>query len=88
MSAVIAVASLAALAVPTAAMATPVDTADGYIWNEPAKAQEQEQGNLVGEYASQITHNGGWVQDQIADKGPQRGRPGVLAQDGLGRLAK
>ena len=53
-----AVASLAALAVPTAAMAAPVDTADGYIWNEPAKAQEQ--GNLVGEYISQITHNGGW----------------------------
>ena len=68
-------------------MATPVDTADGYIWNEPAKAQEQ--GNLVGEYISQITHNGGWVQDQIADKGGRSAVvQGVLAQDALGRLAK
>lgn len=79
--------SVMALAVPTVAMATPVDTADGYIWNAPAQAQEQ--GNLVGEYTSQITHNGRWVQDQIADKGGRSAIvQGVLAQDGLGRLAK
>ena len=84
---IITAASLAALAVPTAAMATPVDTADGYIWNESALAQKQ--GNLVGEYTSQITHNGRWVQDQIADKGGRSAVvQSVLAQDGLGRLAK
>jgi hypothetical protein len=68
-------------------MATPVDPADGYIWNQ--SALEQKQGNLVGEYTSQITHNGRWVQDQIADKGGRSAVvQGVLAQDGLGRLAK
>jgi hypothetical protein len=51
---IIAVASLAALAVPTAAMATPIDPADGWVWNENAKSE----GNLVGVYTSQITHNG------------------------------
>ena len=66
-------------------MATPVDTADGWLWNDNAKSQ----GNLVGEYTSQITHNGRWVQDQIADKGGRSAVvQGVLAQDGLGRLAK
>ncbi len=66
-------------------MATPIDPADGYVWNENAKSE----GNLVGEYTSRITHNGPWVQEQIAEKG---GRSvvvqSVLAQDGLGRLAK
>jgi hypothetical protein len=76
--------AVAMLAIPTAAMAAPVDTADGYIWNESAKATTQ--GNLVGEYTSQITHNGRWVQDQIADKGGRSAVvQSVLAQDGLGR---
>jgi hypothetical protein len=79
--------ALVALALPSAAIAAPVDPADGYIWNE--SALEQEQGNLVGEYTSQITHNGRWVQDQIADKGGRSAVvQSVLAQDGLGRLAK
>jgi hypothetical protein len=77
--------ALVALALPSAAIAAPVDPADGYIWNESAL----EQGNLVGEYTSQITHNGRWVQDQIADKGGRSAVvQSVLAQDGLGRLAK
>ncbi len=79
--------ALAALVVPSAAMAAPVDPADGYIWNESALSQEQ--GNLVGEYTSQITHNGRWVQDQIADKGGRSAVvQSVLVLDGLGRLAK
>jgi hypothetical protein len=79
--------ALVALALPSAAMAAPVDPADGYIWNE--SALEHEQGSLVGEYTSQITHNGRWVQDQIADKGGRSAVvQSVLAQDGLGRLAK
>ena len=79
--------ALVALAVPSVAAAAPVDPADGYIWNESALAHEQ--GNLVGEYTSQITHNGRWVQDQIADKGGRSAVvQSVLALDGLGRLAK
>ena len=80
--------ALVALAVPSVAAAAPVDPAtDGYQWNESALAHEQ--GNLVGEYTSQITHNGRWVQDQIAEKGGRSAVvQGVLALDGLGRLAK
>ena len=78
--------ALVALAVPSIAAAAPV-AGRRYIWNAPAQAQEQ--GNLVGEYTSQITHNGRWVQDQIADKGGRSAVvQSVLAQDGLGRLAK
>jgi hypothetical protein len=65
-------------------MANPVDTADGYVWNTSAQATTQ--GNLVGEYTSQITHNGRWVQDQIAEKGGRSAVvQSVLAQDGLRR---
>jgi hypothetical protein len=79
--------AVAALAVPAVASADPVSTADGYQWNEPALATEQ--GSLVGEYTSQITHNGPWVQEQIGTMGGP-GRSGVVqwvqAQDGHGRI--
>jgi hypothetical protein len=79
--------AVAMLAVPTAAMANPHTGTSDYQWNDSALATEQ--GNLVGEYTSQITHNGWWVQDQIAEKGGRSAVvQGVLAQDGLGRLAK
>jgi hypothetical protein len=81
---IIIAASFAALAVPTAAMAAPVDPAGPYVWNENAASQ----GNLVGLYTSQITHNGPWVQLQMGDHGRSDVVQSVLAQDGLGRLAK
>jgi hypothetical protein len=81
---IIVAASLAALAVPTAAMAAPINPADGYVWNDNAKSE----GNLVGQYTSRVTHNGPWVQLQMGDQGRSDVVQGVLAQDGLGRLAK
>jgi len=77
-------ASLVALAVPTAAMAAPINPADGWIWNDNAASQ----GNLVGQYTSQITHNGPFVQQQMGEHGRSDVVQGVLAQDGQGRLAK
>jgi len=81
---IITAASLAALAIPTAAMAAPIDPADGWLWNENAASQ----GNLVGQYTSQITHNGRWVVDQKGEQGRSNVVQSVLAQDGQGRLAK
>jgi len=81
---VILTASVAALALPTVALATPIDPADGWVWNANAASQ----GNLVGQYTSQITHNGPFVQQQKGDKGRSEVVQSVLAQDGLGRLAK
>jgi hypothetical protein len=77
-------AALVALAAPTAAMADPINPADGWVWNENAASQ----GNLVGKYTSQITHNGPFVQLQMGEHGRSDIVQGVLAQDGQGRLAK
>jgi hypothetical protein len=78
--------AVAMLAVPSAAMADPVDPADGYIWNESALATDQ--GNTVAEYTSQITHNGRWVKSQIGLMS-EHGRSGVVQwvhdMDGIGR---
>jgi hypothetical protein len=81
---VITAVSLMALAAPSAAMAgNPHDTDGGYIWNADALATEQ--GNTVGEWTSQITHNGWWVQDQKGDKGRSEVVQSVHAIDGVGR---
>ena len=77
--------AVAMLAIPTAAMAAPVDHGRR-LHLERERPRRMTQGNLVGEYTSQITHNGRWVQDQIADKGGRSAVvQSVLAQDGLGR---
>jgi hypothetical protein len=81
---IIIAASFAALIVPTAAMAAPINPADGWLWNENAASQ----GNLVGKYTSQITHNGPFVQLQMGEHGRSDVVQGVLAQDGQGSLAK
>jgi hypothetical protein len=88
-------ASVAALAVPTAAMATPIDPADGWVWNEGSAAYQDMttgsstfEGNTVGRWTSQITHNGQWVKEQKGEHGRSEVVQGVLLLDGQGRLAK